>query len=210
MPYIQDNLENLIKICEGIAAQLGNECEVVLHDLTQGYEHTIVYIINGHVTGRSIGGSGTNQGLSLIRGTEEVKDQYNYCNLTSDGRILKSSSVYFKNEEGVLEGSLCINHDITNIASAQRQLCSITSLDQNNFDSEIFPKTVDELLDSMISNELNNYNSPLTRQDKVNIVHNLDKKGALLIKKSADTIADALNISKFTLYNYLNNKSEMD
>ena len=46
----------------------------------------------------------------------------------------------------------------------------------------------------------------LTREDKIAVVRFLDAKGAFLIKKSADRVADALGISRFTVYNYLNNK----
>ena len=31
---------------------LGPDCEVVVHDFTNGLEHTIVHIVNGHVSGR--------------------------------------------------------------------------------------------------------------------------------------------------------------
>ena len=44
----------------------------------------------------------------------------------------------------------------------------------------------------------------LEKEDKVAIVHYLDGKGAFLIKKSAERVADFLGISRFTVYNYLN------
>lgn len=39
---------------------LGPDCEVVVHDFTNGLEHTIVHIVNGHVSGREVGGCPTN------------------------------------------------------------------------------------------------------------------------------------------------------
>lgn len=36
------------------------------------------------------------------------------------------------------------------------------------------------------------------------MVKTLDAKGAFLIKKSIDRVADYLGISRFTVYNYLN------
>ena len=44
----------------------------------------------------------------------------------------------------------------------------------------------------------------LTKEDKVAVVRYLDEKGAFLIKKSAEKVADFLGISRFTVYNYLN------
>jgi len=49
-------LESLVMIAHGIARQFGNDCEVCIHDLqANDLEHTICYIINGHVSGRKIG-----------------------------------------------------------------------------------------------------------------------------------------------------------
>ncbi len=43
------------QLAKGITGQFGESCEVVIHDLTQDMDHTIVYIENGHVTGRKVG-----------------------------------------------------------------------------------------------------------------------------------------------------------
>ena len=49
-------LETLKQIAAGIAAQFGRNCEVVIHDVSSNQpDHTIVYIENGHVSGRKIG-----------------------------------------------------------------------------------------------------------------------------------------------------------
>ena len=49
-------LETLKQIAAGIAAQFGDKCEVVIHDVSTSHpEHTIVHIENGHVSGRRVG-----------------------------------------------------------------------------------------------------------------------------------------------------------
>ena len=49
-------LESLKQIAAGIAAQFGDKCEVVIHDVSGSHpEHTIVHIENGHVSGRRVG-----------------------------------------------------------------------------------------------------------------------------------------------------------
>ena len=48
----------------------------------------------------------------------------------------------------------------------------------------------------------------LDKEDKVAVVRYLDNKGAFLIKKSAERVADFLGISRFTVYNYLNEAQE--
>ena len=50
----------LQQIAQDIAAEFGADCEVVIHDLkTQEPEHSIIYIVNGHVTGRKTRGQCT-------------------------------------------------------------------------------------------------------------------------------------------------------
>ena len=49
-------LEMLKQIAQALAAQFGPGCEVVIHDLAaKDPEKSIVYIVNGHVTGRRVG-----------------------------------------------------------------------------------------------------------------------------------------------------------
>ena len=49
-------LEMLRTVAKGIAAEFGNGCEVVVHEISpQAAEHSLVVIENGQVTGRKPG-----------------------------------------------------------------------------------------------------------------------------------------------------------
>ena len=48
----------------------------------------------------------------------------------------------------------------------------------------------------------------LDKDDKAAVVRYLDKKGVFLIKKSVERVADFLGVSRFTIYNYLNEAQE--
>jgi predicted transcriptional regulator YheO len=207
MKRIKDELSLLQSLMRGLAAQFGRNCEVVLHDYEKPYEHTIVAIENGHVTGRNVGDCGTNLGLELLRGSESHGDRYNYCTQTKDGRILRSSSMYIKDEQGKWIGCLCINMDITATVMAEKTLQEV-----NNFDSlnqqvkEVFASDVNELLDDLIQASLQHVGVPVALMDKGQKLMGLkylDAKGAFLIKKAGDRVAKYYDISKFTLYNYL-------
>lgn len=211
MSYITDNLELFSNFAELIANHFGSDCEVVIHDLTRDYDNTIVAIWNGHVTGRKVGGSGTNAGLEILRGTVEVKDSYNYLNTIKDGRIIRSSSKYFKDENGKVVGSICINIDITKMLDIQKYVNSFVEPDLKEHPKEIFTSNIDELFDSMMKDAVNNTGKKLeelNKEDKIEVVAYLDKKGAFLIKKSVERLADFLGISRFTIYNYLNAKND--
>ena len=212
MSYVTDNLEMLSGIAQCIAKHFGPNCEVVLHDLTRSYDNTIVAIWNGHVTGRKIGGGGTNTGLEILRGMAEPVDQYNYINSTQDGRTLRSSSKYIKDKDGRIAGSLCINFDITDLLAGQAATQYLTRPEvQEASNVEVFTSNVDELLDVMLQDAVKKTGKPLdalNKEDKVSVVRYLDEKGAFLIKKSAEHVADFLGISRFTVYNYLNELQE--
>ena len=97
-------LESLVMIAHGIARQFGNDCEVCIHDLqANDLEHTICYIINGHVSGRKIGDGASKivlETLEALKKGDNVSDHLGYRTHTSDGRILKSSTIFLKDESG--------------------------------------------------------------------------------------------------------------
>jgi len=45
--------------------------------------------------------------------------------------------------------------------------------------------------------------SDMTRSDKQELVHFLDERGAFALRKSVERVAELLNVSRFTIYNYL-------
>lgn len=206
MESIQENIDFLKSLVKALSLQFGKNCEVVLHDLSRPYDETIVAIENGHVTGRKAGGPGTNLGLQLLSGNVKEGDKYCYITQTKDGKILRSSSIYIYNKEGKAIGSLCINFDITEFIMAEK---TIQTLTKNSFGSEVkesFVHNVEDLLEVLIQ-EANAYiGKPvarMTKEDKMKGILFLKERGAFLIQKSSDRIANFFDISKFTLYNYL-------
>ena len=74
--------------------------------------------------------------------------------------------------------------------------------------NELFSSDVNQLMDNLLIQCENMFDKPishLNKDEKMKIIHFLDSKGAFLITKSGDRVCDFLNISKFTLYNYLEN-----
>lgn len=208
MGYVSDNLALLSDIAKCIAMEFGKNCEVVLHDLTLPYNKTIVAIWNGHVTGRKVGDGGTNAGLEILKGNASPEDQC-YINTLPNGHILRTTSKYFRDEYGKVNGSLCINLDITDFINCETALQSVTNLGRksNESNSEIFIGNVDDMLTKMMTDAVESTGkslSELTKEDKVQIVHELDYKGFFLVKKSSQLLGDFLGLSRYSIYNYLN------
>jgi predicted transcriptional regulator YheO len=203
---IKDELDLLTSIIKGISAQFGDKCEVVLHDLTGDYENSIVAIENGSITGRTVGDSGTNLGLEVLRGTVKDGDRYNYITHTKNGKILRSTSIYIKNNQGNTIGSICINFDISDLIMAEKTLKSITMHSLETEVKEVFVQDVNELLDFLIQECQKEIGKPvvhMTKEDKIKAIKYLDKRGAFLIKKAGDQVCRFLDISKYSLYSYL-------
>ena len=69
-------LSALKTVVSGIAAAIGPHCEIVLHDFRTPDKSIVA--IGGRVTKRSVGGSMSQIGLSLLAEGEAAKDQMNY------------------------------------------------------------------------------------------------------------------------------------
>lgn len=227
MKTIYDEWDMWQRILSMLENQFGNHCEFILHDLTKDYSQTVVDIRNGHITGRNIGDCGSNLGLEVLRGTVKDGDRYNYVVYTRDGKILRSSTMFIKDEEGNVIGCLCINMDITETvkleeflkkynsyeiveeapdppASPQPTPSPITAAQAS--DQEIFANNITEVLQFLIAQADKIAGKPVTelsREEKIEFVRFLDQKGAFLVTKSSEKVCEHLKISRFTLYNYL-------
>lgn len=206
----ETNVEFLRQIGKAITTQFGEDCEVVIHKVdSNDAEHSIIYIENGHVTARHIGDGPSQVVLeTLKKDPAELENRFNYLTRTHDGRVLKSSTIYFKDEAGNIDGIFSINFDTSSIFAAENALHKLTatSEDETTTDNNFIPKNVNQLLDELILESVRIVGKPvalMTKEDKVKSIQYLNKKGAFLITKSGDKVAKFFNISKYTLYNYI-------
>jgi hypothetical protein len=61
-----------------------------------------------------------------------------------------------------------------------------------------------ERMIAAVEQELGSPLHGLSREDKQNAVRLLDERGAFGLRKSVESVADAMGVSRFTIYNYLN------
>ena len=90
-------LETLKQIAAGIAAQFGDKCEVVIHDVSTSHpERTIVHIENGHVSGRQVGDGASMVVLEQLEHQyEQPQDHLCYLTRTKDGIAATVKSVEY-------------------------------------------------------------------------------------------------------------------
>ncbi len=202
-------LQSLIPTIEGIANTFGKNCEAVLHDINNP-QSSIIAITNGHVSGRFLGGPMSEFGLMVLKKADFHEDIINYMKKTPDGRVLKSSLMYIKDENGVVIGFLCINFDISEILIVKNILGSFVDVDKDDItkdsEEESFGNTIYDVLSNIVSKTLDTIGKPvafMSKEEKVSIVEILDNKGVFLVKGAVDYIAKILCVSRYTIYNYL-------
>ena len=203
----------LRQVAAGIAAQFGSNCEVVVHDLSRHPDHSIVEIVNGHVTGRKVGDGASHVVIEQLQTNVPVpKDHLCYLTKTPDGKILKSSTVYIRNSKGKVSAIFSINYDISKllmVESAVRDLISTGEETQQTEPEKIV--NINDLLDDLIEQSVALVGKPvalMNKDDKVKAIRFLNQNGAFLVTKSGDKIAKYFGISKYTLYSYIDTKQE--
>lgn len=199
-------LRGLIPLLDGIANTMGKNCEVVLHQIAKS-KKSIVAISNGHVSGRTVDSPMLDVGIQALGEEEVAENIINYSNKTVNGKILKSSTMFIKDDDNKIIGALCINIDISEFVVAHKVLDEFIQPDikrEISFDS--LSNNINDVLNNVVEDTLNSYGKPvayMNKDEKVVIVRKLDEQGAFLIKGAIDHVAKILCVSRYTVYNYL-------
>lgn len=210
---MRHTLDFLKQLAHGLAIQFGSSCEIAIHDLkTKDLERSIVYIENGHVSNRQTGDGPSGIVLETLQSDPStIHDKLSYLTKTEDGRILKSSTFYIRDDDGPISYIFSLNYDITAFTAASTAIQSLIATKDNLPDltgdsPRQITHNVNELLDLLIEQAVAKVGKPvamMNKDDKVAVVQYLDHAGAFLITKSGDKVSSYLGISKFTLYSYM-------
>ena len=224
-----DQLHYFTKITEFFGRVLGPDYEVALHDIdNQG--GALVAIANSHVSGRSIGQLASEKLLDIIERkeyehTDFILHQYG---MSPNGKILCSSTMFIKDENGELAGALCINFDDSRYRELSQKvfnLCHPDSLVDTNFgfDSSKVPakaaggkhsklngipdgSAYDIIIAELKKQNLNPDSMPL--KDKLAFISSMDSKGIFLIKGAVKDAAEIFGCSQATMYRHLTKSKE--
>lgn len=203
----------LKQIAAGFAKEFGSNCEIVVHDLqAENLEHSIVHIENGQVTNRQIGDGSSKVVLKTLdmlkKNPEELTDRLGYLTKTANGQILKSSTMYIRDETGEIRYLLSLNYDITNLMLIDQTVKSLIETEDSTKGKppEQIVSNVTDLLDQLIEQSVALIGKPaalMNKEEKVTAIRFLNDAGAFLITKSGDKVSKYFGISKFTLYSYI-------
>ena len=213
IPLESNRLEMLKQIADALAAQFGPNCEVVIHDLSaQNAEHPIVYIVNGHVTGRKVGDGASYVVVEQLTTNDPApRDHLAYLTRTPDGKVLKSSTIYIRNSRGGVVAIFSINYDVSGLMMIQSTIGDLLSTQGQEQTEPERIINVNHVLDELIEQSVALVGKPvalMNKEDKVRAIRFLNQNGAFLVTKSGDKIAKYFGISKYTLYSYIDTKQQ--
>jgi predicted transcriptional regulator YheO len=197
-------------LVQPLQAAVPQPTEVVLHDLRR--IPNTVRAIAGDVTGRRIGDPPTDKLLERIA-AGDFRNEIGYRSQLPDGRVLRSTTIIYTDEDGQAAAALCLNADVstwvTLRAAMDRHVLGEerTTVQTAPQDSEYFPHSVEELSARLVDAAIATVGVPvpqMRKEHKVQVVAELDRRGFFLIRQAAETAAAALGVTRFTIYNYLN------
>lgn len=197
-------------IADGLADFWGNSCEIIIHSM-DSLDSSVIKIINGSHSGRSIGSPITDVALSILNKiTDDPNTKFcTYFTKNKRGESLKATITAIEGEGSKVIGLFCVNFYLdTSLSTIISSLSpSNVGLTDNTFSETFVDNAEDLMLASLeetkkaVYNDLNITSSNKNKE----IVALLYNKGIFNLKDSVVTISDRLGISKNTVYMHIRN-----
>lgn len=208
---------------------LGPDYEIVLHDITSE-PSKVIAIANSHISDRTVGSPTTNAALQMLAANSYKTNNflYNYQVSTEDGRILRASTMFIKDDEGNPIGLLGINFDDSRYKDLCKKLLSVvhpddflkansslisktadgseTASSQPDSLSDDFSMDISTLMEKAFDSVTASLDTPMERlnqQEKKDIVQKLQERGVFKLKGGISFVAKRLSCSPATVYRYL-------
>lgn len=213
----------LMQLVEPLAQALPPTTEVVLHDLSKLPKSIVA--IAGEVTARKVGDPPTDVLLHFLRSGDE-SSLVGYRTELPGGHEGRSTTIILRLISGEPVAALCINSDVTQWRQASQLLAGFLRqgapkppdtpgpptadmVDPSHavVRRETFAHSVDELADALIGQAIAAVGVPvelMKKQHKVEVVAELESRGLFMIRDAVDMVATALQVTRYTIYNYLN------
>jgi predicted transcriptional regulator YheO len=200
--HIDHEVARVMELGAALAAALGPGVEVVVHDLAR--LPASIVSIHGSFTGRAAGDPATNVLLELVA-AGDGDHLLGYEGRLPDGRRVRSSTLLFP-QGGRPTAALCINVDLSHWESVQQIAETMLGANLRASRPEDFATSVSELEATILREAICGVGVPVAlmrKEHKVAVVMRLRSLGMFLLRDGVDTVAEALGVSRFSIYNYL-------
>lgn len=195
------HLQEYFPVAQAITALLYPHAEVVIHDLQKG---TIAAIYN-NFSKRNVGDESLVEELSEYTSLPDVFPVYTKTNW--DGKKLKSSTATLRDKKKIPIGLLCMNLDVSKWDEFRHLLDQWVGVqDEQDKPEVLFKDDWREKINLYVSDYLTKENltlKALSKEKKRDLIKELHREGAFKAKNAANYMADVLELSRATIYNYL-------
>lgn len=205
-------LNSYIAVAEGTAEFWGENCEVIIHNLSR-LDSSVMKIMNGHLSGRQAGAPISEVTLSFVNKmlANPSLRHVTYFAKNKRGEAFKASISAIEGENGNIIGLFCINFYLTgSLLSLLQNFTPAAKTEAENI-SETFVENAEELmlnaLEEAKKSVYDNLSISSSNKNK-EIVAILYQKGIFNLKDSVITIANHLGISKNTVYMHIRNMNK--
>ena len=199
-------------IVEFLGNVLGPDYEIILYDLNH-----ILMIINGEISGLKKGVPISNVMKDILhnKNSKTSKWSIHYRALSGNGKILRCSTMYIKNEKGKVVGALNINFDDNRYRELSEMIFSLChpdsyiskniSIEIKGNEQELLSENISVAIDDILKRI--NIRLPLNKLnhlERLDIIRQLYQKGIFSMKGALKAVAIKLSCSPASMYRYLN------
>lgn len=208
-----DCMRSYFRLADMVADLIGPHSEVVLHSF-EDLDASVVKIVNGHHTGRTLGSPITDMGLRMLRqfvASGEVNSR-SYFTRNKQGQLLKSTTCVVAGEDMKPIGLFCVN---INLSVPFPEIVRTLMPDNSPlaFSHEHFSSNSSEVIEEATSRIIAEVTADITISKKYKnkaVVYQLFENGIFELKESAVLVSQKLGISRHAIYKYLREfKSEL-
>lgn len=205
-------LESYMNVADGLADFWGENCEVVVHDLSH-LDSSVIKIINGHLSGRQTGAPISEVTLGFLNKmmANPAMHHITYFAKNKRGEAFKASISAIEGENHNIIGLFCINFYLnTSLLSFMQTFTPAARTETENI-SETFVENAEELMLNALEDAKKEVYSNLSissSNKNKEIIALLYQKGIFNLKDSVITIANHLGISKNTVYMHIRNMNK--
>ena len=197
-----------------LSGALGPDFEIVLTDL-----NAVLDIRNGYISGRKKGAPLSDTAMRIISEKQYIHRNWilNYQGHSDNGKIVRSSTFFIKENDVTLTGLLCVNFDDSRykeLADQVFKLChpdfyaaeNISVSQIRNENSEKLYSDVSILIDDILANTAGGRSGDgnLSYEEKLSIIRELYENGVFSVKGTISLISDRIGVSQASMYRYIN------
>lgn len=202
--------KNLTSFADSLGKLFGQNCEVDLF-IMKDSNYELIYSVNNQVSSRKYRDRLNHYELEALNKVKVHNGYTIFSYTTKEGRSIKAALSIIGSmsiEEYMI---MVVSFDLTDLLLARNAFHSFCIIDEiteakSEERSMGYCENINTLMEKLVTDVINEIGKPisyLSKEEKVKIVNTLDSKGVFLIKGSVEYVAEKLCVSRYTIYNYL-------